>query len=99
MRTFVELRIVPYYLHQLDLAPGTDHFRVSIARGQELLRTLRGTYSGLCQPNYVIDLPGGFGKVGIGPNYVTPSADGAALDIEDIAGQRHRYPPPANAIE
>jgi len=99
MRTFVELRITPYYLHQLDLAPGTEHFRVPIARGQQLLRTLRGTYSGLCQPSYVIDLPGGFGKVGIGPSYVTPSADGAAVEIEDINGRQHRYPPSIQMAE
>lgn len=98
MRTFVELRVTPYYLHQLDLAPGTEHFRVPIDRGQALLRALRGTYSGLCQPNYVIDLPGGFGKVSIGPGYLTPSSDGQAFDIEDIAGKRHRYPPRVNEV-
>lgn len=98
MRTFVELRVTPYYLHQLDLAPGTEHFRVPIARGQALLRALRGTYSGLCQPNYVIDLPGGFGKVSIGPNYVTPNADDETVDIEDITGQLHRYPPSDRTI-
>ncbi len=94
MRTFVELRISPYYLHQLDFAPGTQHFRVPVERGQQLMRELRGTYSGLCQPNYVLDLPGGFGKVSIGPNYVSPHPDDEhAVMIEDITGERHRYPP------
>lgn len=97
MRTFVELRITPYYLHQLDLAPGTEHFRVSVERGQQLLRSLRGTYSGLCQPNYVIDLPGGFGKVSIGPNYVRSDEQEGnqanSIVIEDIDGQPHSYPP------
>ena len=96
MRTFVELRITPYYLHQLDLAPGTEHFRVSINRGQSLLRALRGTWSGLCQPNYVIDLPGGHGKVPIGPNYVEhalePSPGDEKLMITDPTGVSHRYP-------
>ena len=96
MRTFVELRISPYYLHQLDFAPGTQHFRVPLQRGQQLLRELRGTYSGLCQPNYVLDLPGGFGKVSIGPNYVSAHHhDERAVMIEDINGELHRYPPQA----
>ena len=97
MRTFVELRITPYYLHQLDLAPGTEHFRVPVARGQKLLRALRGTYSGLCQPSYVIDLPGGLGKVPIGPNYVSAAEEDGeyfrSVVIEDINGKAHRYPP------
>ncbi len=87
MRAFVETRIKPYYLHQADLAPGTSHLRATIEEGQALMRAIRGTVSGLCQPNYVLDIPGGHGKVPIGPNYV---ADGC---IEDPAGRRHLYPP------
>src|SRR5205807_4585143 len=70
MRTLVECRIKPYYLHHPDLAPGTAHFRTTIAHGQELMRGLRGRYSGLCQPTYVLDSPGGYGKVPVGPEYV-----------------------------
>ena len=92
MRTFVELRVTPYYLHQLDLAPGTEHFRVPISRGQALLRSLRGTWSGLCQPNYVIDLPGGYGKVPVGPNYVDSSSADETLIITDPNGGSHCYP-------
>jgi lysine 2,3-aminomutase len=58
MRTFVECRIKPYYLHHLDRAPGTAHFRTTMAHGQELMRALRARYSGLCQPTYVVDTPG-----------------------------------------
>ena len=65
MRAFVECRIKPYYLHHLDRAPGTAHFRTSIVRGQELTRALRARYSGLCQPTYVIDRAGE-GKVPLG---------------------------------
>jgi lysine 2,3-aminomutase len=65
MRTFVECRIKPYYLHHLDRAPGTALFRTTMAHGQELMRALRTRYSGLCQPTYVIDRAGG-GKVPIG---------------------------------
>lgn len=71
MRALVECRIKPYYLHHGDLAPGTSHLRTSIARGQELMRGLRGHLSGLCQPEYVLDIPGGHGKSPVGPVYAT----------------------------
>lgn len=71
MRAFVETRIRPYYLHQLDRAPGTSHFRVPVEAGQAILRDLRGRVSGLCQPNYIFDIPGGAGKVPIGPGYLS----------------------------
>ncbi|HUD87311.1 MAG TPA: lysine-2,3-aminomutase-like protein [Xanthobacteraceae bacterium] len=90
MRALVECRIKPYYLHHADLAPGTAHWRTSIAHGQDLMRALRGRASGLCQPSYVLDIPGGYGKSPIGPNYV--SENGAV--IEDFNGRRHAYPPP-----
>jgi lysine 2,3-aminomutase len=89
MRALVECRIKPYYLHHADLAPGTAHWRTTIGEGQALLRTLHGRYSGLCQPTYVLDIPGGFGKSPIGPNFL--SEDGAT--VEDFHGRRHRYPP------
>jgi lysine 2,3-aminomutase len=87
MRALVECRIKPYYLHHADLAPGTAHLRTTIAHGQGLMRGLHGRLSGLCQPAYVLDIPGGYGKSPIGPNYV--SADG----VEDFCGRRHVYPP------
>ncbi len=89
MRALVECRIKPYYLHHADLAPGTAHLRTTIAEGQALMRALHGRYSGLCQPAYVLDIPGGFGKSPIGPNYL--SAD--CSEIEDFRGRRHSYPP------
>jgi len=85
MRAFVECRIKPYYLHHGDLAPGTSHFRTTIAEGQALMRALRGRVSGLAQPSYVLDIPGGFGKVPVGPGYI--DGDG----VEDINGVRHAY--------
>jgi len=89
LRALVECRIKPYYLHHADLAPGTAHLRTSIAEGQALIRALHGRISGLCQPAYVLDIPGGFGKSPIGPNYWD---EGDAV-IEDFNGGRHRYPP------
>jgi lysine 2,3-aminomutase len=87
MRALVETRIKPYYLHHADLAPGTGHFRTTIAEGQALIRTLRGGVSGLCQPTYVLDIPGGYGKVPVGPGYLRGD------EVEDPAGRRHAYPP------
>jgi lysine 2,3-aminomutase len=89
MRALVECRIKPYYLHHADLAPGTAHFRTTIAEGQALMRTLHGRTSGLCQPSYVLDIPGGHGKSPIGPIYL--SAD--CSEVEDFHGRRHAYPP------
>lgn len=92
LRALVECRIKPYYLHHADLAPGTEHLRTGIAEGQALMRALHGRVSGLCQPAYVLDIPGGFGKSPIGPNYLN---EGGAV-IEDFNGGRHRYPPQAS---
>jgi len=62
MRALVEVRVKPYYLHHLDKAPGTSHFRCTIAEGQDLVRALHERASGLAQPTYVLDIPGGHGK-------------------------------------
>ncbi len=94
MRAFVENRVQPYYLHHPDLAPGTSHFRVSIAEGQALMRQLRGHLSGLAQPTYVLDIPGGYGKVPIGPEFI--SGDDGAYAVTDRHGARHVYPPKTN---
>jgi len=69
-RAMVAARVKPYYLHQLDPAPGTARFHVPIAEGQALLRALRGRVTGLAWPTYVLDIPGGAGKVPIGPGYL-----------------------------
>ncbi|MDP3546387.1 MAG: lysine-2,3-aminomutase-like protein [Phreatobacter sp.] len=87
MRAFLANRVKPYYLHHPDMAPGTAHFRLSIAEGQALMRALRGRLSGLAQPTYVLDIPGGEGKVPVGPGYLD---DGA---VSDWRGARHPYPP------
>jgi len=90
MRAFVECRIKPYYLHHADLAPGTSHFRTTIAEGQALMRALRGRVSGLAQPAYVLDIPGGHGKVPAGPGYIDMCGDAAAV-VEDINGVKREY--------
>lgn len=76
MRAFIVNRVKPYYLHHPDLAPGTSHFRNTIAQGQDLMRQLRLVTSGLAQPIYVLDVPGGAIKAPLGPDYVRTDNDG-----------------------
>ena len=96
MRALVESRIKPYYLHHGDLAPGTSHLRTTIAHGQALMREMHGRVSGLCQPAYVLDIPGGHGKSPIGPSYIRSAAPAAGrFEVEDFKGGRHIYPPGA----
>ena len=90
MRALVTSRVKPYYLHHPDLVRGTGHFRVAIEEGQALMKALRGRLSGLAQPTYVLDVPGGHGKVPIGPAYLGDDPD--SLMIEDAFGGRHHYP-------
>lgn len=92
MRAFVENRVKPYYLHQGDLAPGTGHLRTAIEAGQALMAELRGRVSGLCQPTYILDVPGGHGKVPIGPAYLRCDETRGHV-VTDPAGREHAYPP------
>jgi lysine 2,3-aminomutase len=85
-RALVRNRVKPYYLHHADLARGTSHFRTSIAEGRALMAALRGRVSGLAQPIYVLDIPGGHGKVPVGPSYFE---DGR---VTDPHGCVHVYP-------
>ncbi len=96
MHAFVKARVKPYYLHHPDLAPGTAHFRISIAEGRALVGALRGRLSGLCQPLYVLDIPGGFGKVPIGENFVT--GEEGAYRVKDFRGESHAYLPRHDAV-
>jgi lysine 2,3-aminomutase len=75
----------PYYLHQLDPAPGTSRFHVPIAEGRRLLAQLRGRVTGLAWPTYVLDIPGGHGKVPVGPDYLESGGD----QVRDPWGGRH----------
>ncbi|AJY47406.1 lysine 2,3-aminomutase [Martelella endophytica] len=89
-RGLVANRVKPYYLHHLDKARGVSHFRVPIARGQEIMRELRGRVSGICQPTYVLDIPGGHGKVPIGPDFLREPAKGY-YQVTDYLGKKHEY--------
>ena len=90
-RAMLAARIKPYYLHQLDPAPGTARFHVPIAEGRALLAQLRGRVTGLAWPTYVLDIPGGYGKVPVGPDYL------GAATVRDPAGHSHALAaPPAS---
>ncbi|MBP6104133.1 MAG: lysine-2,3-aminomutase-like protein [Gammaproteobacteria bacterium] len=95
MRDLVSHRIKPYYLHHGELAQGTSHFRTSIKQGQALLKALRGHYSGLCQPTYVLDIPGGYGKVPISSikplRHVDDKTGACHYRVEDYQGCEHDY--------
>ena len=90
MRAFVETRVKPYYLHHPDLAPGTSHFRLSIEEGRALVAGLRGRISGLCQPTYILDIPGGHGKAAIGPDAIRLENAGC-YTVSDFKGVEHTY--------
>ena len=89
MRAFVEARVTPYYLHHPDLAPGTAHFRLPVARGRELVAAMQARLSGLARPRYVLDIPGGFGKVSLEP--ASARSDDGGWTVTDRTGLRHRY--------
>ncbi|HSZ88095.1 MAG TPA: lysine-2,3-aminomutase-like protein [Acetobacteraceae bacterium] len=86
-RAMLAARVKPYYLHQLDPAPGTSRFHVPIEEGRQLLAQLRGRVTGLAWPTYVLDIPGGHGKVPIGPLYLDRDDH-----VRDPSGNRHTLP-------
>ena len=90
MRALVEAQVKPYYLHHADLAPGTSHFRTSVAEGQALMQALRARVSGLCIPEYVLDIPGGYAKAALMPGDLIP--DKGELLLRDAEGNLHRHP-------
>jgi lysine 2,3-aminomutase len=90
LRELVRNGVKPYYLHHCDLAEGVSHFRTSFDEGMELMRAIRGHLSGLAQPSYVLHIPGGYGKVPIGPTYL--ERDDGGWTVTDYLGGRHRYP-------
>jgi lysine 2,3-aminomutase len=92
-RAMLAARVKPYYLHQLDPAPGTARFHVPIEEGRRIVAGLRGRVSGLAWPTYVLDIPGGHGKVPLGPDYL--KADG---HVRDPWGASHRLAPNEGSV-
>ena len=93
-RELMRCGVKPYYLHHCDLAKGVSHFRTSIAEGVALMKGLRGRLAGPLLPTYVIDIPGGFGKVPINPDYVVPAGSAGEWRITDWKGAVHSYRDP-----
>jgi lysine 2,3-aminomutase len=89
MTGLLKIRVKPYYLHQMDLVQGTAHFRTSVRTGLEIIKGLRGYISGLAIPHYVIDLPGGKGKVALLPDDVEIRGD--MLHILTRNGEKITY--------
>lgn len=90
-RALTAMKVKPYYLHHPDLAPGTSHFRLTIEQGQNLMRSLQGRVSGVAIPRYVLDIPGGHGKVPVEPRWIEPAADGNGYTVRDYRGGTHPY--------
>jgi lysine 2,3-aminomutase len=90
----VHMRVRPYYLYQCDLSQGIGHFRTTVEAGIDIMHTLTGNISGYAVPKFVIDAPGGGGKIPINYNYVI-SKDDKEVVMENFRGKIYRYPQPA----
>ncbi|MCE5269142.1 MAG: KamA family radical SAM protein [Planctomycetaceae bacterium] len=93
MHRLLMMRVRPYYLYQCDPISGSAHFRTPVSKGLEIIEGLRGHTSGYGVPNYVIDAPGGGGKIPLQPNYVV-GRDGDDLLLRNFRGNTYRYPDP-----
>jgi lysine 2,3-aminomutase len=93
MQRLLQIRVRPYYIYQCDLTQGIAHFRTPVATGIEIVELLRGHTSGLAVPTYVIDAPGGGGKIPVGPNYLLSMGDGQVI-LRNYEGVIARYREP-----
>jgi lysine 2,3-aminomutase len=94
----LRMRVRPYYLYQMDLITGGSHFKVDVRKGIEIIRALRGHTTGYAVPQYVIDAPGGGGKVPINPDYIEKITDDEVV-FRNYEGDTYRYPLKAGAIQ
>ncbi len=98
MHELLKIRVRPYYIYQCDPAKGISHFRTSVAVGINIMEKLRGHTSGYAVPTYVIDAPGGGGKIPVAPNYVISQAKGA-FTLRNYAGNIFTYHEPGEETE
>jgi len=91
MQKLLTVRVRPYYIYQADYVRGTDHFRTTVEKGLEIYQGLRGWTSGLAVPQYVIDAPGGGGKIPLIPEYVQSISDEKVV-LRNYAGELFVYP-------
>jgi len=94
MQELLKIRVKPYYIYQCDLSEGISHFRTPVEKGIEIIEFLRGHTSGLAVPEFVIDMPGGGGKVPVMPNYVLSYSDKKVI-LRNYKGQIGSYPQPS----
>jgi len=93
----LKIRVRPYYIYQCDLAMGTEHFRTSVATGVQIIEKLRGHTTGYAVPTFVVDAPGGGGKIPIDPVYMISKGNGKVI-LRNYEGKTFEYPEP-NIIE
>ena len=93
MHRLLQMRVRPYYLYQCDPISGSSHFRTSVSKGLEIIAGLRGHTTGYAVPTYVIDAPGGGGKIPLQPKYVV-GRDGDCLLLRNYEGRRIAIPIP-----
>jgi len=92
VHSLMKMRVKPYYIYQCDPISGSEHFRTPVAKGVEIIRSLRGYTSGYAIPTYVIDAPGGGGKIPISPDYVVGKDAAGNLNLTNYEGKPYRYP-------
>ena len=92
VQKLLAIRVKPYYIYQADLVKGTDHFRTSIQTGLNIIKALRGHTSGLAVPHYVVDAPGGGGKIAIIPDPVVAYEHDGTVILRNFKGTLCGYP-------
>ncbi len=97
MHHMLKMRVRPYYLYQCDPINGSAHFRTPVSKGLEIIEGLRGHTTGYAVPSFVIDAPGGGGKIPLLPNYVI-GREGEDLVLRNFEGKTYRYPDPEGAV-
>jgi len=97
MLKLLKIRVKPYYIYQADMTLGTDHFRTTVEKGLNIIKDLQGHISGMGVPYFVIDTPGGGGKVRLLPNMVIEHNE-KELVIKNYEGKVFRYPQPAQKL-
>jgi lysine 2,3-aminomutase len=93
----LRIRVKPYYLYQCDPISGSAHFRTPVEKGLEMIRGLRGHTTGYAVPTYVIDAPGGGGKIPLLPEAII-GRDGDDLLLKNFVGEVSRYPDPSGRL-
>jgi lysine 2,3-aminomutase len=97
VQELLKIRVRPYYIYQCDLAMGTEHFRTSVATGIQIIEKLRGYTTGYAVPTFVVDAPGGGGKIPVEPTYLVSRGKGKIV-LKNYEGKTFEYPEP-NIIE